>query len=82
MDVSNVEFQGDLSIEEDDEDQGHTETEDGDQSSDDSRSTHNIYLQSWNLKPGESRMANEYDERYKHSAPMMCNGGSVLNGLS
>ena len=46
MDVSNVEFQGDLSIEEDDEDQGHTETEDGDQSSDDSRSTHNIYLQS------------------------------------
>ena len=46
MDVSNVEFQGDLSIEEDDDDQGHTEAEDGDQSSDDSRSTHNIYLQS------------------------------------
>ena len=34
MDVSNVEFQ-EVTMEEDDEDQGHTEAEDGDQSSDD-----------------------------------------------
>ena len=40
--------------------------------------THNIYLQNLNLKPGESRMTNEHDERYKHSEPMMCNGGSVF----
>ena len=39
IDVSNVELQGDLSMEEDDEDLGHTEAEDGNLSSDDSRSS-------------------------------------------
>ena len=39
IDVSNVEFQDDLSLDDDDEDHGHTEAEDGDQSSDDSRSS-------------------------------------------
>ena len=39
IDVSNVELQGDLSVEDDDEDLGHTEAEDGNLSSDDSRSS-------------------------------------------
>ena len=39
IDVSNVELQGDLSMEDDDEDLGHTEAEDGNLSSDDSRSS-------------------------------------------
>ena len=39
IDVSNVELQGDLSLDDDAEDQGHSEAEDGDQSSDDSRSS-------------------------------------------
>ena len=39
IDVSNVELQGDLSMEEDDGDQGHSEAEDGNLSSDDSRSS-------------------------------------------
>ena len=39
IDVSNVELQGDLSMEDDDGDQGHTEAEDGNLSSDDSRSS-------------------------------------------
>ena len=39
IDVSNVEFQGDLSLDDDDGDQGHSEAEDGNLSSDDSRSS-------------------------------------------
>ena len=39
IDVSNVEFQDDQSLEDDVEDHGHTEAEDGDQSSDESRSS-------------------------------------------